>query len=89
METAVLVIHVLLAITVIALVLLQHGKGADAGAAFGSGSSGTVIAAQRPDVSGIAEQVRELEQQQQSDTPAVPPALAPSGDPSADVPKVD
>jgi len=45
MHTAVLIIHVLLALTVIGLVLLQHGKGADAGAAFGSGASATVFGA--------------------------------------------
>lgn len=45
MESIVLVIHVLLAIGLITLVLLQHGKGADAGAAFGSGASGTVFGA--------------------------------------------
>ncbi|SCN47018.1 Preprotein translocase subunit SecG (TC 3.A.5.1.1) [methanotrophic endosymbiont of Bathymodiolus azoricus (Menez Gwen)] len=33
-------------LAVIGLVLIQHGKGADAGAAFGSGSSGTVFGAQ-------------------------------------------
>ena len=33
-----LVLQVLLSIALIALVLLQHGKGADAGAAFGSGA---------------------------------------------------
>lgn len=38
-------LDVLLAIAVIALVLLQHGKGADAGAAFGSGASATVFGA--------------------------------------------
>lgn len=43
METIVLVLHVLLALGLIALVLIQQGKGADAGAAFGSGSSGTVF----------------------------------------------
>ena len=43
METLVLVIHVLSAIGVIALVLLQHGKGADMGAAFGSGASGSLF----------------------------------------------
>ena len=43
MQSIVLAVHVLLAITVIGLVLLQHGKGADAGAAFGSGSSSTVF----------------------------------------------
>lgn len=45
MQTVLLVIHVLLALTVIGLVLLQHGKGADAGAAFGSGASATVFGA--------------------------------------------
>ena len=38
-------IDVLLAIGIIALVLVQHGKGADAGAAFGSGASATVFGA--------------------------------------------
>ncbi len=38
-----LTIDVLLAIGLIVLVLLQHGKGADAGAAFGSGASATVF----------------------------------------------
>jgi len=37
------VIHVLTALGLIGLVLLQHGKGADAGAAFGSGASSTVF----------------------------------------------
>jgi preprotein translocase subunit SecG len=40
-----LVIQVLVSISIIALVMLQHGKGADMGAAFGSGSSGTVFGA--------------------------------------------
>ena len=43
METLVLVIHVLAALTLVGLVLLQHGKGADVGAAFGSGSAGSVF----------------------------------------------
>ena len=43
METLVLVIHVLTALAVIGLVLLQHGKGADVGAAFGSGASGSLF----------------------------------------------
>ena len=38
-------VHVLLAIMIIALVLLQRGKGAEAGAGFGSGASGTVFGA--------------------------------------------
>src|SRR5687768_3743108 len=46
MGTAViLVIHVFLAVAIIGLVLLQRGKGADAGAGFGSGASGTVFGA--------------------------------------------
>lgn len=45
METLFWVVHVIVAITVIALVLLQHGKGADMGAAFGSGSSGSLFGA--------------------------------------------
>ena len=43
LHSILLVVHVLVAIGLIALVLLQQGKGADAGAAFGSGASGTVF----------------------------------------------
>ena len=39
----VLTVHVLVGLGVIGLVLVQHGKGADAGAAFGGGSSGSVF----------------------------------------------
>jgi preprotein translocase subunit SecG len=45
METLVWIVHIIVAIAVIALVLLQHGKGADMGAAFGSGSSGSLFGA--------------------------------------------
>ena len=45
MHTILVVVQVLAAISLIGLVLLQHGKGADAGAAFGSGASGTVFGA--------------------------------------------
>lgn len=45
METFIWIIHVLTALTLIGLVLLQHGKGADMGAAFGSGSSGSLFGA--------------------------------------------
>ncbi len=45
MQALALVVHVALAIGVIGLVLIQHGKGADAGAAFGSGASSTVFGA--------------------------------------------
>ncbi len=43
MQNIVLVIHVIIAVSLVALVLLQQGKGADAGAAFGAGASGTVF----------------------------------------------
>lgn len=45
MYTVLVVVQVIVAIGLIVLVLLQQGKGADAGAAFGSGSSGTVFGA--------------------------------------------
>ena len=45
METLVWSVHVILAVIIIVLVLLQHGKGADMGAAFGSGSSGSLFGA--------------------------------------------
>ncbi len=41
----VLVLHLLAAVAICGFVLLQHGKGADMGAAFGSGSSGSVFGA--------------------------------------------
>lgn len=44
-EIFILVMNVLSALGVIILVLLQHGKGADMGAAFGSGSSGSLFGA--------------------------------------------
>ncbi len=43
--TAVVVIQVLSALVIIGLVLLQHGKGADMGASFGSGASGSLFGA--------------------------------------------
>lgn len=46
MFTALLVIDVLVCIGLIGLILLQHGKGADVGAAFGSGASQTVFGSQ-------------------------------------------
>ena len=45
MQNVILIIHVLLAVALIVLILVQHGKGADAGAAFGSGASSTVFGA--------------------------------------------
>jgi len=44
-ESLLLVLHVIVAATLIGFVLLQHGKGADMGAAFGSGSSGSLFGA--------------------------------------------
>lgn len=41
-----LVIHVLIAISLVTLILIQQGKGAQAGAAFGSGASQTVFGSQ-------------------------------------------
>jgi len=46
LETLLLVFHILIAIAVCGFVLLQHGKGADMGAAFGSGASGSLFGAQ-------------------------------------------
>jgi preprotein translocase subunit SecG len=43
MQTIILIFHVLVGAGVIGLVLLQHGKGADMGAAFGSGSAGSLF----------------------------------------------
>lgn len=45
MQTILNVLHLFLAIGLVGLVLIQHGKGADAGAAFGSGASATVFGA--------------------------------------------
>jgi preprotein translocase subunit SecG len=45
LESIVLILHVVVAVGICALVLLQHGKGADMGAAFGSGSSGSLFGA--------------------------------------------
>ena len=43
MQTLVLMFHILAAVGIVVLVLLQHGKGADMGAAFGSGSAGSLF----------------------------------------------
>lgn len=42
-QTLLFVLQVLVSVALIGLILIQHGKGADAGAAFGSGSSSTVF----------------------------------------------
>ena len=46
MYQAVIVIHILLGLSIIGLILIQQGKGADAGAGFGGGASGSVFGAQ-------------------------------------------
>jgi preprotein translocase subunit SecG len=45
METILIVFHLMLAVGLVGLILIQHGKGADMGAAFGSGASSTVFGA--------------------------------------------
>jgi preprotein translocase subunit SecG len=45
LQTATVIFHVLIAAAIVGLVLLQRGKGADAGAGFGAGASGTVFGA--------------------------------------------
>ncbi|MSR14515.1 MAG: preprotein translocase subunit SecG [Gammaproteobacteria bacterium] len=45
LQTVLLVVHILVAISLIAIILLQQGRGATAGAAFGSGASSTVFGA--------------------------------------------
>ena len=45
MFTVILALHIIVAIVMIGLILIQHGKGADAGASFGAGASGTVFGA--------------------------------------------
>lgn len=46
MYQLILMLHVLIAMVLIVLVLIQHGKGADIGASFGSGASTTVFGSQ-------------------------------------------
>jgi len=43
LETSLLILQVIIAVCLIGFILIQHGKGADAGAAFGSGASSTVF----------------------------------------------
>lgn len=46
LETLVVVVHVVIAVALVGLVMIQQGKGADAGAAFGGGASQTVFGSQ-------------------------------------------
>ncbi|WP_257263917.1 preprotein translocase subunit SecG [Endozoicomonas sp. ONNA2] len=46
METIILLVHVLVAVGVIVMIMLQQGKGAETGASFGSGASQTVFGSQ-------------------------------------------
>ncbi|OUR66041.1 preprotein translocase subunit SecG [Bermanella sp. 47_1433_sub80_T6] len=43
MESVIIIVHIVIAIGIIALVLIQQGKGAEAGASFGGGASQTVF----------------------------------------------
>src|ERR1035437_4056393 len=43
--TSLLAVQMITAVTMVGLILIQHGKGADMGAAFGSGSSGSLFGA--------------------------------------------
>ena len=45
-QTLLFILEVVVAVALIGFILIQHGKGADAGAAFGSGSSATVFGSQ-------------------------------------------
>jgi len=45
-ETVVVIVHLLIAIALVGLILIQQGKGAETGASFGSGASGTVFGSQ-------------------------------------------
>lgn len=48
MQFLVLLFHIIIALGLIALILLQQGKGADMGAGFGSGASGTLFGSRGP-----------------------------------------
>lgn len=45
MFTVLLAVHIIVAIVMVGFILIQHGKGADAGASFGAGAAGTVFGA--------------------------------------------
>jgi len=45
LQTSTMILHLFLCVSIVGLVLLQRGKGADAGAGFGAGASGTVFGA--------------------------------------------
>lgn len=46
LETLIIIVHLLVALGLVGLILIQHGKGADAGASFGAGASATVFGSQ-------------------------------------------
>lgn len=48
MQQFVLILHVLIALALVSLVLVQHGKGADVGASFGSGAANTMFGSVGP-----------------------------------------
>lgn len=48
MQQLILILHILVALSILALVLVQHGKGADVGASFGSGAANTMFGSVGP-----------------------------------------
>lgn len=46
LESVIIIVHLVMALALVGLVLIQQGKGAEAGASFGAGASGTVFGAQ-------------------------------------------
>lgn len=46
LETVIIIVHLVVALGVVGFVLIQQGKGAETGASFGSGASGTVFGSQ-------------------------------------------
>ena len=46
LESVIIIVHLMMALGLVGLVLIQQGKGAEAGASFGSGASATVFGAQ-------------------------------------------
>ena len=54
MHTLAMVLHILAGLSIVVLVLLQHGKGADMGAAFGSGSAGSLFGSANANANGDA-----------------------------------
>lgn len=102
LQKALLIAHILIALGIIGLVLLQRGKGADAGAAFGAGASGTVFGSRGSGsffsratavlataffASSLA--LAYLSSQRQEETESLIDADLISEDPAGDIPAID